>query len=1034
MSTPTSDKKPPKSYSYPSYEKNGELALFYNLAYNRTDAFIKKSERKTGSEDIIRNLFTGPGNKMQELLEKNWQVHLFCESTYADLNLFLFKEETGKMIRRVSPEDIRNINKTLFYLLRIRDYQSHYWHSDAGLYMDENYAAFINHKMALAVGSYEYKILPKISQVKVFDDNRVYHDDIVFFKLRDIDGASRPGMKLFNGINFFLSFFLTTGLMEVFMNNREFLKNKGVKKDNNGVPVDYDFARYLCSYYTLRESHRINLKSLKKRNIDEESLVSTAIPFGENEQERLLMFDIHNYLQTLPNIIIDEYNLDKDLLQDKGLIRRGRNKFSELAIKWLGQQTIGDGIEWQVYSDVFEEVEVAKKEETLEGESEAYSTGKYLKRVNLYRTTFHDDDRIISRDGRVRLRLKIDDNRFVKLTLWQEDFLMLMSMIVYKEKEAGLKFLLGFANEAAGFVSSIAASVKFDVDKTSFLKNFISEPQNSFFPPVLVQLNEKTNNTSAEQWNLETLKALEERFRNLKVVVTNYRSGFANMQTMLKRLTRDDYNKWIRLRELISMEKLGKIRSEERGELEELDDEIYTKRSEIREINRPLLGVRNKKMTIILKCLKWLCSRRDYFKSIEDIKLFSRFAYLLDTGRKEDLVITWFERQDDELKKIIKASGSFDSLFENITNAAIKRFDYEAAQLSTQTEQKAIQGIARKFGLKNSSVLYSRMIDSDRLQEILRTFMVTRKVDGTTSYDEFFFNLPKYFFKTLIDNKDSAKSFINRLRNEKEYRAQVYTWANALKNAAGIEVPFFTNDIKTLIENKNAIKSSNPTKAKEIVVLLEKIKDTHNILLQDCLLEKMMNMLLLKAHQTEWREFRKTTTLFQNLVVKNYEGIKVTMQLKELFENDSYIQEDRVSNIARLLSKKNEKNVTKGKTQNVVFDFTLREIKEAIIKHWIDSSSYISGLLMLESIAVPKMEIPEFSANLLYGAELPHYKFREDIVPVLIKASKPEDRQLINELESFRSIAFHGDILLRNSYGFLKIKAEELKISLTKKG
>ena len=84
--------------SVPELYKNGELTVFYNLAYNRTSNFIKTIQRKDTAQDFseIRDIFfplhseSKDRKKQINFDDLNLKMNGVTDRTYSELKVFFW--------------------------------------------------------------------------------------------------------------------------------------------------------------------------------------------------------------------------------------------------------------------------------------------------------------------------------------------------------------------------------------------------------------------------------------------------------------------------------------------------------------------------------------------------------------------------------------------------------------------------------------------------------------------------------------------------------------------------------------------------------------------------------------------------------------------------------------------------------------------------------------------------------------------------------------------------------------------------------
>jgi len=205
--------------SKPSYKKNGELAIAYNIAYNRVTNFLdnltetscelrKRFQEHHIKVGLIKNIAQ---MKAFSLFDNNGYIDEKSYTIYAELMHFLFKEKAKTINTTIIDHYIPIINLCLLKLWRFRDYHSHYHHSNFGLYFEyQQQCAFIN---IFNNASNEVRANYSEETFQLYDQ---LFDSYKFFE-------KQKARFIINGecINIFLSLFLTKSEMNRFLSDRD---------------------------------------------------------------------------------------------------------------------------------------------------------------------------------------------------------------------------------------------------------------------------------------------------------------------------------------------------------------------------------------------------------------------------------------------------------------------------------------------------------------------------------------------------------------------------------------------------------------------------------------------------------------------------------------------------------------------------------------------------------------------------------------------------------------------------------------------
>lgn len=256
--------------------KTPEYAVFYNIAFFKIAGFINFLKNKNFESDkmklegIINSVIGSPS--------------LLTDSHYLKLRNYLWKgysADKNASVTKLTTTDKENIIGLIKLLRNIRNFQSHVWHDNKALIIENKLKLFIE----------ELHDLAKLNQIEKYNREVKEHE------------TSIKNSKLFeehehkwyisqSGRNFFLSFFLTNGEMNLFMKQR-----KGCKRDDK---PEFKIKHAIYTYYTHREAATHNHYGFEETTLSE--MPADYIKDIMNERQA---YKIINYLNDVPNEVID---------------------------------------------------------------------------------------------------------------------------------------------------------------------------------------------------------------------------------------------------------------------------------------------------------------------------------------------------------------------------------------------------------------------------------------------------------------------------------------------------------------------------------------------------------------------------------------------------------------------------------------------------------------------------------------------------------------------------------------------------------
>lgn len=947
----------PKEYSIPSLEKNGELALFYNLAYNRISKFIATKNNFEGGWEL-RDLFFVKNNNQTRTDFDGSKIteNLFYESTYADLKLYVFKESQGPRIRWVSPADIKIMNLILLQLLRLRDYFSHFYHDDFSLWVCQDLKSYIDHKFKVVKEGYQ----PKYAEIPS------EHFDIFEIGTQKLNN---------NGFNFFLSFFLTRGQMEAFLGNRQYFKEKGIKVNHkSGQIKDYDFARYLVTYYTLSDSHQLNTLGLEKNNI------------SHFDQSKYLSFQINNYLHTVPEKIYEmaHWDLKKGKRHERDfvpLVQRRSNNFLPLAVRFMASQA-SPTIAWQVSQKIEIEKDVERDEAVIDDES-AVVPNKYFDYVYEYTDTISPSQNPVLHDNNIRIEVKLNDSQFVRLLLSKEAFVSWCSARLYKKENEWVKALDNFLKGYTHWIDYLyEPNPDFKPEQYPLFNQFLAYKKSNgegVLPKPLLELYEQQQRTETEA-KQQLSQALEAKFERILARLNNEFASYLSLSTKLKTIDKEMVMKQ-------NSFKSKKTSKEARLEVVKFNEDTKNRKN-----------IRYEKQRLIHACLRLLFGRRARFPRREDKNNFDRFCYLLDLPRQNErnsLIINWLDKLrtkttatkratdkvpfNERFEKILTEDAtSFDKLFEKVLALTREKIEFEKANLPTNQEWKNLFGLAKKYSVPYLTLQksYEAATDLKLLLEPYRT-----EKEGMKYY---YLGLPFRFFLKNGLSATTQKAIYEPLKNHPAYTQTKNRWQNYVSDHA-IFAKFDTIKDKATKQAANGL---------------------HLSLIEDVLL----NLIYGKINSDEWKFKAKSKYIKESSLDATFPlmlgRFKIFVSMREMYKNDSFIEGNRITKIAEILNKRDKE-----------VNFGLEDIKKELKNQQTASRNFISELLKAEQKLAQNRDqdmnliSANFDKSKQYKADLQRVRFEE--IP------------LLSDFVKYRNIALHGDILTDKTYQDLIIELKK---------
>lgn len=371
--------------SKPTLDKNGELAIAYNIAYNRISIFI---ENLTSGHTELRDWFQKyhDENKLSDAISQMRKISLFDNETefteksytvYVELMYFLFKEKAKTINTEIIDRYIPIINLCLLKLWRLRDYHSHYYHSDFGLFFSNNQQWTFKEIFNVADNQVRSNYNKNTFELydKLFDSFKFFEKKGDQFKIKG------------EGINIFLSLFLTKREMSRFLSDRQYCSQTN--------PLEYKVKREVYTFYCHKDSANVMRKALEKGE-----------GFDNNELLQAREASLQNYINTMPYFMYDDLNEE-----EKEKHFRRKNRFMEHALDYFADVAKLPEVEWRTNDYILK-----LHKEIPENSSKVKPI---LKRKYLFKAQKEVGDKWKIKEKQVELRLNLKDGLKAQIRIGQ---------------------------------------------------------------------------------------------------------------------------------------------------------------------------------------------------------------------------------------------------------------------------------------------------------------------------------------------------------------------------------------------------------------------------------------------------------------------------------------------------------------------------------------------------------------------------------------------------------------------------------------
>ncbi|TCI95087.1 hypothetical protein [Tenacibaculum sp. M341] len=1036
--------------SVPAIFKNGELAVFYNLAYNRTSNFINTIQKKDNAHQFkeIRHLFfplhygTETQKEKIDFEDLKKPIHGLTNRTYSELKVFLWNAVKGKNIRFVTPEEITEINHILLLLLRLRDYHSHYWHEESAIYPTKEARIVLDRTFNIALRSYQPQINFAIDVTPLKNCWNV-----------------KDERKLSNmGINFFLSFFLTRGQMELFMKSRQYLNRGGYKnpptnnskylfddygkqrKNTDGTlrsaddVLDLEKSRFIASFYAQRDASESAAYWLGKLTLNNNDII----------QYHLLQTT--NYLESLPSYLYNELSDTKKLTNVQRIAKRP----TELLAASIAHSIQNEpNLAWRIRSDEYVQKKVAhneKQEDELQKIPEAYYTTQptYVTKLGtthvtasrLNHTTGNStpteiqttNELYTTNQDQIMIRLQVTSNTYMHFTIGHQNLKHWGALACSNRLNDSVTALKAFAKDFTNWLQCLTKPThkKAFFINNSYLQHFNGEKNTdgtykhqSLLPKILLQLQQPTLS------NKKAMEVLRKRIQQKIERITNpaNKNHFANLVTTYNKgenctgyFEKKEQEKLLKQINTIQNRILAK-KANEKDHLKKQELQRLLKRKNNQTI-------RHKKMQLMYASIQWLLGKKGKFTSATAKKQFAKYCYLLDVQAwKEEnkyLITDWlnvackakqnlknhennlFEPYQKEVQQALLEAISFDNCFKQLTKLVLQKYKDELKKLPTYDKYENLIGLARQLDISNPSNSINKSDEyfhnehANRKAEILAPFYTYNK--NTNTYNAYL-KLPHDFFLIAPETRGALKHRFKKLEEFTTTSSKIKSKWQSLESNTKYQTYFadFKETITQLkVAKSNSLTSSNSTTLQTIEKLKDqrkKVQQWYDDLYTDTILTLLQEQLLKKSNQSSLqlpKEKLLTLSHKKGEVSIKHDGITISFPVKRLKSHDFYTM-NRIKSIVGRLKKEHPTKDT----------YTYQEIKTAMQQHWKESIEFVSRLLTFE-----KNYKKEFTnKNDISLANMGYVSF-EDF--------KNELGNNFSTLKEIRNKALHADILPPN--------------------
>ena len=479
-----------KNYSIPNIEKNGELCLFYNIAYNRMSKFIANYENKENFEiRDIAGYFHNNFNKTSEQVLK--------PKAYLQIYERILDERTGGNTL-INAEKINLVNSVLLLLWRLRDYYSHYYHQDVKAQIPREIKDWLLQKLKIAQEKYPEKNRKKL-EFKIIEETSFTTRDDKTINVFSLTSKTEKEKLLAQGTEFFLSFFLPRSYMNEFLNLRE-----GYKRTFNSEKdeIDYIYFRYLCTFYSKKDANRQNI-------LTEKGKISSLT------QNDYLQITLQSYLNSVPDFIFP--NLKNDYINETP--QKNRNTFLQLAINYIILNVEEENrklIEWEVVNKNLV-LESEERELKIKGKPQTIISDKKVRKFKSYFESEYDQ--LAVKNGNIRLRINNihqQQGKFVEVLMHEREVISLLYLLLNDKQKfnKAINDLVSFSNQYVAFLKDALQNKVKEIDNYKLLKKYL------FATDINIKLGEEEKTIKTPTLN----KVFQQFFENNEIDFDDFKN------------------------------------------------------------------------------------------------------------------------------------------------------------------------------------------------------------------------------------------------------------------------------------------------------------------------------------------------------------------------------------------------------------------------------------------------------------------------------------------------------------------------------
>lgn len=967
-------------HSQPTIEKSGEIALFYNIAYNRLCQFIGQYEGIANFDirDIAKKINGDNKPKFKDVIYKR----VLKLKTYLAIYEKIMDERKGGGVL-LDNNEIILINETLLIFQKLRDYYSHFYHQDPKTELPVEFAKWLESKAKAAIQKYPDS--DKIQKDFLVIKEQNFGKDLSFSLTAPKEDLRDPLYG--QGVDFFLSFFLPRSFMTEYLNQR-----KGYKRTSNDSAddTDYTFFRKMCLHYSKRDSNRQNY-------LDEKGKI-TELTYLD-----YLNITKQSYLNSLPDFL---FPYIKDELIPQTVIKNPNN-FLQMAVAFLsldGEMPRKDRIQWEIVNKDLQN-ETAKENEA---KGRKIVTPKYERK---YTSNFENEyDQLCIENKRVRMQVSgCASGKKVDILIHEREIISLYFQKLYEPEryQESIRKLVRVAEQYVSFLSDALKGHLRSIKGYGELKPYIEQKEIDWrksgeHKTKLPGLNsvfqwffEDVNNYNADEFKKKVVDKIHQVTEELEKALRAYdgESETTGKYDFLKIPTRvyDTPE---------AVKGLDQKPWKERTEADiNAHKEWMIKKKELK-------GIRHKKMQLALYAKDIIAGKKIKFGSQNEKESFLAYCYLLDVEGKErpaGLIANIKEKLNGKIKDnaqahfnrkylcLLEQSKSFDDFVIGSIALAAER-NKDILMHIDKAKEERIFNLAKKYDVAIKSVHKSKNQEihknyyDNRRKEILSAY-----IDNVNKPETFLLQLPKRFFNPYEQGKQHLSGWLKE--NEKETYEQVISkWREQIKE----EHQVIFNNFKAILDTRDE-------------KTIELAKKLNYEIIMEILIEKSLAKTFLETSSTGGWAFAtlESGAPDYSIVTYPYRGFSITAPIKELRAFNSLFSGQRFNKILEHLSEADP-----GKK-----DYTLGEIKHAIFQHLWESRTFISKSLELDKkyaekyhkAIIEKSRIPAKNFFLIFN-QLSYFKMFDRNNKEMVNNLNADTAKWQKWIE-YRNGAFHADIL-----------------------